>query len=482
MTWLHPASSAFILLRLLYDYRSFNPASAAPGMPIKITKRTVDAAKPGARDVFLWDEDTKGFGLKVTPSGSKVYVLQYRPKGAVRTAAPKRVTIGKHGSPWTPDTARDEAVRLLGLVADRRDPAAELAAEKARTAEEAADSFNAMLDAFTERYLKKKSKAHWPETRRTLDFDAGRAWGSRPVASISKRDVVRLLDEVMDRPRKRRKGEVGDGDMVKGSPVQANRLHTALKTFFGWCVSTGRLEASPMDHVARPAEESTRERVLDDWELRLVWRASETLGYPFGPLFRLLILTLQRRDEVGGLHRSELSAGALGEGPMPDRPVWVIPSKRAKNSRIHDVPLSADAVALLRAMPWPHDLAFTTTGDTPASGFSRAKDRLDAAITELRRAEAAATGEDAGSVGPLNHWTLHDLRRTGATALAAMGIGEHVTEKLLNHQPKVQRGVAGIYNRHSYLEERRAALEAWARRVNAIATGADGSNIVKLRA
>ena len=198
-----------------------------------------------------------------------------------------------------------------------------------------------------------------------------------------------------------------------------------------------------------------------DAEIRAFWKGCDELGWPFGPLFRLLLLTAQRRDEVATMEWAEIDL---------EKRLWSLPREKAKNDQGHDVHLSAQAVDILTALPRigvKDGLIFTTNGRTAVSGFSRAKERLDALM-------ATAAGHD------IEPWILHDLRRTATTGMARLKFAPHVVDRVLNHTSGTIRGVASIYNRFDYLDERRAALEAWGRAVEAMVTGAEAGNVVEL--
>jgi integrase len=198
--------------------------------------------------------------------------------------------------------------------------------------------------------------------------------------------------------------------------------------------------------MRRPVKkERTRARVLSDDELCLVWNGCDKAGWPFGPMVQLLILTGQRRQEV---------AGALWqEFDLDNKRLWSLPRERVKNGRAHDVPLSDAAIEILEGLPRIKNkagLVFTTRGDTPVSGFSRAKARLDAKILDLLREEAEEAGRDPEKIEAFDPWTLHDLRRTAASGWARLGVPLEVTEKILNHVSGAFSGVAGVYQRHDY--------------------------------
>ena len=191
-----------------------------------------------------------------------------------------------------------------------------------------------------------------------------------------------------------------------------------------------------------------RDRVLADVELHYLLRALDHEKSLFGPLIRLLLLTGQRRGEVAGMLWSEL------QDFNGDCPLWEIPGHRNKNKHAHLVPVSPTVCRLLSDLPHVGDLVFTTTGDTPMSGFGKVKARLDARIDTLRNID---------SLQPMAPWTLHDLRRTMVTVMnEKLGISPHVVEAVVNHMSgQAKAGVAGVYNRALYLKDRRQALRSW---------------------
>jgi integrase len=217
-----------------------------------------------------------------------------------------------------------------------------------------------------------------------------------------------------------------------------------------------------------PTREQARDRILTDHELRWLGRACAAGGRPFGPLVRLLILTAQRRDEVACLERAELDL---------DKRSWTMPREKAKNNRTHPVHLSASAIEVLNSIPGVGvNFVFTSTGSTPVSGFSRAKRRIDEAMLTAKREEM---GEKCD---PIPGWILRDLRRTAATGMARLNFPPHVVDKVLNHASGTIRSVAPVYNRFEYLEERRAALEAWGRYVENLVSPAAPSSVIAIAA
>jgi integrase len=255
--------------------------------------------------------------------------------------------------------------------------------------------------------------------------------------------------------------------------VQANRTLTRLKTFFRWALDEEVITASPVARMKPLTRETSRDRALSDDEIRFFWWACDEIGWPFGPLFQLLIVTAQRRDEVGTMTFDELD---------PKRRLWVIPREKAKNDRAHEVTLSDRALAIIAELKETRGriaelkdcpLIFTTNGKTPVSGFGHAKEKLDAKMEKLARKARGLPEDDAAYRKALKmkdrqdlprlvpKFILHDLRRTAATGMARLNVAPHVVDRVLNHSSGTIRGVAAVYNRFEYLNERRAALEAW---------------------
>ena len=233
--------------------------------------------------------------------------------------------------------AREEAKRQLALIAKGDDPRA----AKQEAVRATAESVEVVARRFVERHVKVNTR-RWYETERQIERDILPHWAKRPITSITKRDVVALLDAIVDR----------------GSPIMANRTLATLRRMFNWAIDRGTIETSPCDRVKAPAPEGSRDRVHTDSELALIWRASSAVNYPIGSIVRLLILTGQRRGEVGGMCWSEFN---------PDLTVWTLPAARAKNGVQHQVPITPWVRAILADLPHidGSDFVFTTNGRSP---------------------------------------------------------------------------------------------------------------------
>jgi integrase len=369
-----------------------------------ITIRAVAGLAPGE---MIWDsgrEAVKGFGCRRQHERAS-YFVKYRIAGRQRF-----ITIGQHGAPWTPETARREAKKILGRAASGRDPVPSRADTLGRLAADylvdAAKRLRPRSLAEVQRHL----TLHWAPMSAT------------PINALTRRQISERVAEIAE----------------ASGPTAANRARSALSACLTWAIRQGHeLVANPVAGTNRPAEGPSRDRVLADGELAAIWRACRDDDY--GRIVRLLALTGQRRNEVGGMRSEEVDA---------ETGLWVIPAARTKNRRAHAVPLAPQALTLL---PGPNGREWVFgVGQGGFSGWSAAKVALDAR---------------AGLTTPFR---LHDLRRTCATGLANLGVLPHVIEAVLNHISGSRASVAGIYNRATYAKEMRTALEQWASHVEAI--------------
>jgi integrase len=402
--------------------------------PKKFTAISIEAIKPASIRQEIRDPGCAGLYLIVQPSGAKSWAFRYR-----HGDKPRKLTLGSWfagegecpnvalGMPLSLAGARKLAVEAAAQVAAGIDPGMAKVNEQKAARQQESNAIETVVADFIRLYAEKKTKAY--SAKQAAGFlrrEVVSKWAGRSVQDIKRRDIIELLDGIVER----------------GSPISANRTLSHISKFFAWCVSRDIIEVSPAIGVERPAPETAKDRVLSDDELRLVWIAAGNLGETFGAVVRTLILTLQRRGEVAGMTRKELNGNA-----------WTIPASRAKNSVETIVPLAPETLDLISSMPDRGNYIFTLTGASPVTSFCRGMERLNKEVAKLNGGK------------PLEAWTLHDLRRTGATGMQKLGVQMHVTEKILNHVNGSFRGIVGVYQRHDYADERRVALERWARHV-----------------
>lgn len=424
---------------------------------LKITLTNVKGAPvPERGDAYYWDPQLRGFGLRVTPRGVRSYVLQYRLPG--RPA--RRMTIGIHGSPWTPEKARVRAEQIL-MDVKRGDDPVHAARKRAR---EAVDlEFARYVETFTDGYLKHEWKDAWADAKRQLELHVIPHLKGRALPEIEKHEVAKVIQRLKDRP------------------ALARNTHATLRKLFAWAVDQGDLAFSPIPSA--PSAVKARRRVLTPDEVVAIWQASFKLARPMGQFVRLMFATLQRRSEVAELPWTELSGLTR---------MWRQVGERVKNEEDHLVPLNALGLDVINDMAaaagatkaWPRKgLVFTTTGETAISGFSKVKAKLDREmlpiLQKLADARADALGE-AREIVFLTPWRFHDIRRTGTTQMQALGVPIEVTEKVINHKSGETAGIRGVYNLHAYTDEKRKALDAWGSYLDRLIAGADAPNVVAL--
>ena len=407
---------------------------------MKLKAATVEAMQATDRRQEIPDDLCTGLYLVVQPTGKKSWQVRYRHGGVHR-----RMTLAPYPVLSLAE-ARQRAREVMAAASEGRDPAEEVKAAKAPKPEDDRDKVAVLVAQYDRRHLSKLKSGEM--VRRELDRFVVAKWGERDIHDITKRDIIDLLDGIVD----------------SGRVTTANRVRAYVGGFLNWCVSRDILAANPATGVRPPAPERARERVLSHDEIRWFWQACEADAFPFGMLHKMLLLTGQRLREVAQMTWREVDGGT-----------WTLPAARSKNGDAHIVPLSPEARAILDGLPRIGRHVFTTNGVSPVSGFSRAKARLDRLMAEAAN-KGAPEGSEPLVIPP---FTIHDLRRTMATGAADLRFPPHVVEAVLNHKSGTRRGVAGIYNRAAYADEKRQALEAWARFVLTLVEG-KAANVVQL--
>jgi integrase len=382
-----------------------------------VALKTIGRPRSGQKEIA--DGVVRGLRFRVTSANTRSYILSYRVKGRLT-----RRVIG-----YYPKMDLAEARRLAQEIRDGGHPVEVLGIEEP---EEPELTFGQLAESYIARGMIHRTgiRAGQPhasavDTERLIRKEILPTWGDFEVNTLTKKDATVLTDAIIDR----------------GAPQTANAVHRTYHAIINWAVRRGEVDANPFSLMGAPSPTVERTRLLAPDEIKAIWNACYMMGYPFGPFYRLLLLTGQRRDEVSGLWWRELD--------LRDR-IWRIPGERTKNGLPHEVPLSSLVMQEIENLPRfkVSDYVFTTTdGERPVSGFSRSKRRLD-------------------RYSGVKDWRGHDLRRCVRTGMAELGVPEIVAERVLNH---AERNVlVRTYNRYSYLDEKRDALERWAGHVRDI--------------
>ena len=363
----------------------------------------------------------RGFGVRVTAAGARAFVLNYRLRGREH-----RFTIGA----W-PDWSALKAVREARNLRQRVDRGENPLEDRAQPPE--TKTVSNVLDDFVTRYVRNKERPL--RSADTVDSAFNRLVkpriGKLGVYEVRRSHIAEMLDRIED----------------ENGPVMADRTRAFLRKALSWYAERDdqfNLTAAfvRVEPRANPKERA-RTRVLSDEEIRAIWPALAEAG-TFGALVKMLLLTAQRRDEVAQICRKE----------MGEDGIWTIPAERYKTKRPNHVPLSKAALAIIEAQPKIDgcDYLFPSRVNTPFCGFSKSKAALDRAVLQAMRKQA----KNGAKVEAFPNWTLHDLRRTAKTLMVRAGVRPDISERVLGH---VIAGVEGTYDRHSYAEEKRDALE-----------------------
>ena len=398
--------------------------------------------------------DTFQSGLGLRAGKSKMsWFVHYRVAGSRKL---KRLTLGKYPSMKLAD-ARDKAKNAIHKADNGIDPGVE------KQMKREAPTFGELAEEYLKKHAEKKRSKY--EDNRVIEKDLKPSWKDRKACDIKRRDVIRLLDEIVDR----------------GAPIQANRTLALIRKMYNWGIGRDLVESNPCTQVKAPGTEKQRDRVLSEIEIKALWETFEAEGKAIEPMFKLRLITAQRGGEIESMRRQDIDL---------DSGWWTIPAEYSKNKLSHRVPLSDMAIHILLA----HKKAMDTDlkkikHNAQKSGKAEDKSNYDRKkekyskwvfpspvykgnhITNVQKA-AARVKEHSG----VDDFKLHDLRRTAASNMTSIGIPRLVVSKILNH---VEQGVTRVYDRHSYDKEKRAALDKWARRLQTILTG-EKAKVVKL--
>jgi len=390
---------------------------------MRLTDPACTALRSRPKRYIEWDDNSRGLGtlgIRVTPAGRKSWVFMYKYRGRARM-----LTLGSFPR-LSLASAHQAAGAAMTALERQEDPAvAEVSARReARRAPTVAD----LAREYLERWAK-PHKRSWAEDERILNRDILPAWGHERARGITRRDVIALLDTILDR----------------GAPIQANRTLALLSRMFRFAVERDLLAASPCFAVRAPSRESPRDRVLTEDEIRVFWRGLDQarMGQSLRLALRLQLVTAQRRGEIVNALWAEFDwAGGW----------WTIPKSRAKNGLAHRVPLTSLALELLTELK-------TLAGESPWVCPSPYGDKP---ITDRALTRALASAQ---AIFAIPHFTPHDLRRTAASLMSSLRIPRLVVGKILNH---AEAGITAVYDRHTYDAEKRQALEVWAHHLQVI--------------
>lgn len=398
--------------------------------PVNLTDAKIAGLqRPAKGQVEISDAKVPGLRVRIGASGKPSFVIRKRIGGKIKV-----VTLGTYGPRFGLADARKKARSTLSDL------------ESGKVVAPVKKTALTVRSLWPEYRAARASLRSIGEVERIFERYILPELGDRMADTVTRGDVTRFIDSI-------------------AAPVMARAVHAQLSAFYKWALPRlDGLPANPCAGAGRPAKPKARDRVLSDTELAALWRAAEAEAVPWQPAIKLLLLTAQRRSEVFEAEWSEFDLKAK---------LWTIPAHRAKNGAVHFVPLSKEALAVIETIPKVEGSKFmfpaADNPENPCSGISKAVERLRTAIAKDLDKEVET-------------WSLHDLRRTAATGLQRLGFRFEVTEAVLNHISGSKGGIAGVYQRHDWKDEKRTALDAWAREVVRIVTGKRPHNVVRLHA
>jgi integrase len=406
---------------------------------MRFTDRSIAGLKPKAKIFEVWEDGRTGLGVRMSPKGRKSWNYMYRFDGRAR-----RMTLGTYPAVGLA-SARVKHANAKELLAKGTDPGA-LHVEK-RRAERLAETVTDIAEEYLEKWSRPRKRSAG-EDERILRKDVLPVWGKRKAKDIRRRDVILLLDTIVER----------------GAPIAANRTLGVIRRMFNFAISRDLLDTTPVAMIKPPAKENQRERVLSPGEIRVFWKGLDEA--PISPgiclALKLQLVTAQRKGELIGAAQTEFD--------LEEEQVWIIPPERAKNGKTHRVPLSALAVSLIeeaRTLADGSEWLFPSPKGVDPVKPQAVNQALYRACMPIAERPKAARLSNKPAIG-LAGIVPHDLRRTAASNMAALGINRLVISKILNH---VETNVTSIYDRHGYEKEKLHALEAWASHLEGVLGG-----------
>jgi integrase len=409
-----------------------------------MTVTTTKAPPRGGKRLELWDTVLPGFGLRITPQphdARSYFVMTMVGAGEIVRDDDGTIIAGRRLRRFTIGNARviplDEARERAREILRRAE-----AGEDPTQPQATVPTFRDFVAGYLNRRKGSLRESTYVDLRRTMG-EISDQWGDRPINDISAQNALAWID-----------------DKAAVSPIRANRQLSMLRTLFADAQRRGLIESNPVERLKPPSKERSRERALSDEEIAVIWQATAEMGYPYGGFYRLLLLTGQRRGQAVQMTWDEVDFG---------RRTWTTPGHKMKAGKEHVIALSDLAIEVLseaRELGNGSRYVFSCDGVRPLNGFAKPRARLD-----------KMTAQIAGK--PLPAWRVHDFRRTMTHGLAQLGVAPHIADKVLAHASGTINGVAAVYNRYAYMDERKAALCAWGNRVAEI-VGRGRDNVVAL--
>jgi hypothetical protein len=461
-----------------------------------LTDRALKSAKaaPDGTTYDIRDGVVPGLFARVSPKGRKTFVLISRFNGAKQ---PTRRALGVYGA-ITLDAARIKARKWIETVQRGEDPARQEERERLERVRQQKITFAAVVADFIKIKLADERKGE--DAEREINRDLIPHWAALPVTEISDEHIIKIITEKAAKSR-------DSAGRIVGGKVGARNLLALIKRFFRWVVDRRiyGLTRSPCETLSASKilgedVSTSRERTLSQDELWALWHVTLEMPYPVGPAYRLLMLAALRLSEATNVQRNEfdpLVLQAIGERrkeasktwhAIPaNRAIWTIPKERMKGkntgkkkARAHVVPLTNEIFELFASLPEMAGqfLFSTTAGSVPVSIGTKVKAEVDRRMLIKLRGLAVSRGQNPDDV-TLPHWTNHDIRRTVRSHLSQLRVEEVVREALLAHSRK---GIEATYDQHTYLEEKRAALQLWAQRLLRTIVESAHGNVVPIKA